>query len=61
MESEFRGRCTFAVTAALLKINAKPRDVPTLKPERYVILGVIEAVFAPTNNLIVRFPQPCTI
>ncbi len=55
MKSEFRGQGYSAVTAAVFKNNAKQRDVPALKPERYTILGVIEVVLAQTNNLIIRF------
>ncbi len=57
MESEFGGKdTTLAVIAVLLKSNAKQRDVPALKPERYTTQGVIEAVLAQTDNLIIRFP-----
>ncbi len=46
------GKGTLAVTAALLKSNAKQRDVPALKPECFAIVGVMEAVLAQTNITI---------
>ncbi len=43
------------IIVALFKSNAKQRDIPPLKLELYAILGVIEAVLALTNNLIICF------
>ncbi len=45
MESEFGGKGALAVIVVLLKSNAKQTDVCALKPERYAIPGVKEAVF----------------
>ncbi len=61
-ESKFGGKGTKAVIVALLKSNAKKRDMPALKLKHYAVLGVVEAVLVPTNNLIINFfPQACTL
>ncbi len=44
MELKFGNKGTPVVIVALLKNNAKQRDVPTINPEHYaIILAVIEA------------------